>query len=299
MGCPILLDTHRNKTVQTHRRREHIGCHCVVVVLILTHLRCNFDERLHNAFRPAIHKRRHAHLGQILLDDVHKCVGNAARNLIGWQRECGFGIEDRELRIVGVKCIFFGSCGVRDHRTVVHLRTCCGQGHHRRKGQHTPLGAPREGQLPRVAIVVYGRGDQLRSVEHRAATYGQQKFDSLRTTLLHSAAQRLDLRVGLDAPKFDVVTSLQRLDDLLIDTVSAHRATAKCDHNLLVGGDFACQTCNHSSTEQNLRGIAKAEIIHSRMWFSKVNLHNCSANLTLCGQIYNTAVVKLDQIAYL
>ena len=263
MRCPILLDTHRNKAVESHRCREHIGCHCVVIVLILTHFGRNLDQRLHNTFRPAIHQRRGARCGQVLFDDVHERVGNTASHLIGRQRECHLGIEDRELRIGGVEGIFLGSCGVRDHRAVVHLRARCGERHHRRKGQHATLGATRECQLPSVTIVVNSRGYELSAVEYRATTYGKQEIDALGAALLHSTTQGFDLRVGLNAPEFDIVAAGQCGCNLFIDTVSAHATAAECDHNLLVGRDFACQACNHTATEDNLGRVAESEVIHS------------------------------------
>lgn len=130
VGRPVLRHAHGDEAVQSHRRAEHEVGHLVVIVLIRSDFGGDFDQRLQNTFRPAVHQRRNARDGQVLLHDVYESVCDTAGYLERRQREGGFGIEDRELRerVVERELLLRGEVG--DHRPGVHFGAGGRQGHH-------------------------------------------------------------------------------------------------------------------------------------------------------------------------
>lgn len=68
-------------------------------------------------------------------------------------------------------------------------------------------------------------------------------------------ADGLDRRVGLDAPEFDPVTAFEGLDDLVVNAVAAHAATAAGNHDLLAGRNQLCELSDLPFAETSFVGL--------------------------------------------
>ena len=268
VGRPVLRYTHRNEAVQSHRRAEHEVGHLVVIVLIRSDFGGDFDQRLQNTFRPAVHQRRNARDGQVLLHDVYESVCDTAGYLERRQREGGFGIEDRELRerVVARELLLRGEVG--DHRPGVHFGAGGRQGHHVAERNDFADFVFIEHQLPGIAVVGNARSDELGTVEYRAAAHREQKIDLFGFALGNGFAQGFDFGIRLDAPELYEVAAFERCDHLVVHAVFLDGAAAESNHDLLVGRNLFRQLGDGAFAEDQLDRILESEVVHTFLVYS-------------------------------
>ena len=277
MRRPVLRHSHTDHVVQRQGCRKHILRHHGIIVLVLTDPGCDLDHGMQNAFGPTIHQARLPGRSHILLQHMHVGVGQAVGDLLLRQREQGLGIEDRKERVVAVEREFLLRFMARDHRAVVHFRS------RRRHREHRPEGngfirLPFQDDLPRVAVIKQPCSDQLRTVDDRPAAHGKQELRAVLTPQCDGLADGLDRRIGLDAPEFDPVTAFEGLDDLVVNAVTAHAATAEGNHNLLAGRNQLCELSDLPFAENQFRRIVINKIIHNSMRYVLIRLLNIRKN---------------------
>ena len=252
--------------MKPHRRREHEIGHQVVVVLVLADFGCDLDERLQNAFGPTVHHPRLPRDGHILLHDVHEGIGQSAGHLPLGQREGLFGIEYRKERVVAVERIFLLRLAARDDGAVVHLRAC-GRDRQYRTQRYGALRSALAHQFPCIAVVEQSCRDEFRAVDDRTAAHGQQEIDFALLTQCDRLAQRLDRRVGFDAPELDQVAAFECGDDLIVDAVTLDASAAEGQHDAFSGGNELRQTGDLALAENQFGRIVIDEVVHGEYLF--------------------------------
>ena len=285
VGRPVLSDAHRDEAVESHRRREHEIGHQVVVVLVLADFGCDLDERLQNAFGPTIHHPRLPRDGHILLHDVHEGIGQSAGHLPLGQREGLFGIEYRKERVVAVERIFLLRLAARDDGAVVHLRAC-GRDRQHRTQRYGALRSALAHQFPCIAVVEQSCRDEFRAVDDRTAAHGQQEIDFALLAQCDRLAQRLDRRVGFDAPELDRVAAREGGAHLVVDAVAPDRAAAESHHHALAGWNQLAEPGDHPLAEDQLRGVLKNEILHNFLYRRFTCLCTDRANAAILKRIH-------------
>ena len=123
-----------------------------------------------------------------------------------------------------------------------------------------------EDQFPGIAVVEQSGGHEFRTVDHRAAAYGQQEIDPPLLAERHGLAQRLDRRVGFDAPELDEITAFEGPHDLLVDPVALDAAAAEGDHDPPVGGDQFRKPGDLPLAEHEFGRIVINEIVHISLY---------------------------------
>ena len=94
VSSPVLRYAHGDEAVKTHSGREHVLRHEVIVLRVFLYLRRNLDEVEEDAFGPTVHERVDVWSSEVLFHNMHESVGNAASDLIWWDRVGYFRVED-------------------------------------------------------------------------------------------------------------------------------------------------------------------------------------------------------------
>lgn len=79
-------------------------------------------------------------------------------------------------------------------------------------------------QFPCIAVVEQSCRNEFRAVDDRTAAHGQQEIDFALLAQCDRLAQRLDRRVGFDAPELDRVAAREGGAHLVVDAVAPDRA---------------------------------------------------------------------------
>ena len=218
----------------------------------------------HQSFRKGILHLRIDRIGQILLHHMNKRVDHPVRHLACGERVSHFRVQHREFREYQRtgKIQFLTSRDTGDNRTFVHLRTGRSQCKHRTQRQGALYLAAFRKDIPRIAFETDRYRDELRSVDHRTAAYGQQKINLLLFDDLHGLHAGFVMRICFDSRKLGHFKTFQRLCHLAVDAVFLYASAAIHHQHFTSFRNQSGQTGYGTFAENNLYRVTKLKIIH-------------------------------------
>src|SRR5690606_23881414 len=191
---------------------------------------------------------------------VHNTVGHLARR----QAVRGSRVEDGELWInqwAAKAQLFFGT-GAGDDGVAVTLGAGCwrGQDAHQRQGRFNRRMLGKD--VPGFTIKVDGGSNKLGTVDHAAATDGEQEVDVIFFNGGGGAHQRLILRVRLNAAEFKQWPVLQRCNYLIVNAVLFDGTAAVGEQDPRIGRYQTGELADLVFAKDNAGGVMKRKILH-------------------------------------